>query len=76
MGFHGFILGRSLSRQHGAYSGCGRRNGIQFWTVAENIWSKQPLTRAVLEHWWLSVGLTTLHRKNKYVTKMSTEART
>jgi hypothetical protein len=40
--YHRYARDESLSPQHGASSGCGRRNGLQLWSVAANILNKQP----------------------------------
>jgi hypothetical protein len=63
----------SLSPQHGASSGCGWWNGLQLWRLAANIFNKQPRTdnKGWSSSLGLGVGLTTLHHKNKLVTKKS-----
>jgi hypothetical protein len=68
----------SLSPQHGASSGRGWGNGLQLWRLAANILNKQPRTdnKGGPPVWGLGVGLTTLHHKNKLVTKNLTEPRT
>jgi hypothetical protein len=66
-----------LSPQHGASSGCRWRNGLQLWRVAENILSSRGhTTRGGPPAWGLGVGLTTFHRKNKFVTQVIKEPRT
>jgi hypothetical protein len=45
----------SLSTQHGASSGCGWRNGLQLWRVAENILYKQ--SRIDNKGWSSSLGV-------------------
>jgi hypothetical protein len=48
----------------------------ELWRLAANILNKQPRTRGSPPAWGLGVGLTTLHFKNKLVTKNLTEPRT
>jgi hypothetical protein len=60
------MLGWSLSPQHGVSSGCGWKNDLQLWRLAENIMNKQP--RIYNKGWsssLLGVGLTTPHRKKE-----------
>jgi hypothetical protein len=38
------VISGSLSPRHGESSGCGWRNGLQIWRVAENILNKQSRT--------------------------------
>jgi hypothetical protein len=68
----------TLSPQHGASSGCGWRNGLQLWRSVANILNKKPRTdnKGRSSSLGLGVGLTTLHRKNKLVSKNLTEPRT
>jgi hypothetical protein len=60
-----------LSPQHGASSGCVWRNGFQLCRLAASTLNKQPWTdnKGWSPAWGLGVELTTLHRKNKLVTK-------
>jgi hypothetical protein len=65
-------------------SGCGWKNGLQLWKAPANISNKQPRTND--KEWSYScvcvcgggggVELTTLHCKNKFVTKNEIEPRT
>jgi hypothetical protein len=45
----------SLSPRHGAFSGCGWRNGLRIWTVSENTLNKQ--SRAADKGWPSSLGV-------------------
>jgi hypothetical protein len=54
-----------LSLQHGASSGCGWRDSLQQWTVAVNIFNKQPQAndKGCPPSWWLGMELTTPYHK-------------
>jgi hypothetical protein len=68
----------SLSPQRGASSGCGWRNGLQIWRLAENILvsSRGQKTRGGPPALGLGVGLTTPHRKKYPVTNNLHKPRT
>jgi hypothetical protein len=53
-----------------------QRNGLQLWRLAANILNKQSRTENKGWSSSLGVGLTTLHHKNKLVTKNLTKPRT
>jgi hypothetical protein len=60
------VISGSLSPRHGAFSGCGWRNGLQYAGVAENILNKQSRTaeRSGPPAWGWGEALTTPHCKN------------
>jgi hypothetical protein len=60
-----YIYIGSLSPRHGAFSGCGWRNGQQIWRVAANILNEQSRTaeKSNISAWGLGEVLTTPYRK-------------
>jgi hypothetical protein len=59
-------ISRSLSPRHGASSGCGWRNGLQYggWLQTYSISSRGQPTQGSPPAWGFGEVLTTPHRKN------------
>jgi hypothetical protein len=55
------MLSGSLSPQHGASSGRGRRDGLQLWRVAVNVLNKQPQTKG--KEWSSSLRVVTVAKE-------------
>jgi hypothetical protein len=62
------VISGSLSPLHGAYSGCGWRNGLQICRVAANVLNKQSRTADMGSSFSLGVGQSAKNSSN-HVTK-------